>query len=118
MDRWRRMQCWATVKRFIEGRDGWDFKKPLVVDDDATGLKLKEEEKKANLGLPDIESRLNKGFYSEPDLFAHDLKTVFSLALQYCHPRSDRHKAARRLSEEFELRWKPLKDKWASEDRK
>src|ERR1044072_6941896 len=94
MDHWRRMQSWAIVKRFIQGRDGWAFEKPLVGDDATAALKLKEEEKKTILGLPDIENRLNKGFYS--DHFAHDLRIVFSLALQYCHPRSETHKVARR----------------------
>ncbi|XP_057443423.1 transcription factor GTE12-like [Lotus japonicus] len=121
MDRYRKMQCWVILKRFIIGRDGWAFKHPLHVDDisDSDALKNKNNKKKKPIGLVDIETRLSKGFYSEPEQFADDIRLVFSHAmLYYPHPRNEIHRIARRLSENFEVTWKSLKDKWTCEDRK
>ncbi|XP_057426225.1 transcription factor GTE12-like [Lotus japonicus] len=119
MDRYRKMQCWVILKRFIIGRDGWAFKHPLLVDDNSDSDVLNNNNNKKQIGLVDIETRLSKGFYSEPEQFADDIRLVFSHAmLYYPHPRNEIHRIARRLSENFEVTWKSLKDKWTCEDRK
>ncbi|KAK7338883.1 hypothetical protein VNO77_19517 [Canavalia gladiata] len=107
MDRCKKMQCWVMLKRLMVGRDRWAFKQPLLDD---PNCKLKP------IGLKDIESKLNKWVYLEPDEFANDIRLVFSYALQY-PPRSEVHRVASRLGESFELNWKTLKKKWILEDK-
>ncbi|XP_027351278.1 transcription factor GTE12-like [Abrus precatorius] len=145
MDRCKKMQCWVMLKRLMVGRDGWAFKqllldhkvlnilnhnreamrKPKSYVDKCKLMKKpkglegdvdKCELKKKPIGLEDIESKLKKWVYLEPDEFANDIRLVFSYALQY-PPRSEVHKVARRLSDDFEVGWKTLKEKWAREDR-
>ncbi|MED6167013.1 hypothetical protein PIB30_115000, partial [Stylosanthes scabra] len=69
MDRYQKMQCWAILKRFMVGRDGWALKKPLDpknLGDNRERVLLKP------IGMEDIESKLNKFMYSGPDEFAKD----------------------------------------------
>ncbi|KAL2328097.1 hypothetical protein Fmac_021524 [Flemingia macrophylla] len=83
MDRCKKMQCWAILKRLMIKKD------------------------KIN-GLEDIESNLKKSKYSKVDEFADDTRLVFSYALQY-PPRSEIYKTARRIKDTFELHWKNFK---------
>lgn len=139
MDRYKKMQCWVILKRLMTGRDSWPFKHSLFLKDleilDKSDESMSQSQPimgvKNNIkselgstetimkpiGLEDIESKLNKWLYFEPDDFAYDMRLVFSYALLH-PPRNEIHKIARRHSEDFELRWKSLKEKWAKEERK
>ncbi|MED6177233.1 hypothetical protein PIB30_096104 [Stylosanthes scabra] len=114
MDRYQKMQCWAILKRFMVGRDGWALKKPLDpknLGDNRERVLLKP------IGMEDIESKLNKFMYSGPDEFAKDVRLLFSYGLMY--PQSnDIHRVAWKFSESFEITWKALMKKWSMEERK
>ncbi|MED6207676.1 hypothetical protein PIB30_037978 [Stylosanthes scabra] len=116
MDRYQKMQCWAILKRFMVGRDGWALKKPL----DPNNLGIDGDNHKKVLlkpiGMEDIESKLNKFMYSGPHEFAKDLRLLFSYGLMYPQ-RNDIHRVARKFSETFEITWKALKKKWLMEER-
>jgi hypothetical protein len=111
MEPYKRRQCWVIVSRMLEGRDGWAFKQPL----DIKFLKGLEDESKVKSmpkSLKDIEAKLK--FYSTPDEFAEDMRFVFSHGLLY--PWKDEvHKIATRFSNNFENKWKDLKEEWAAE---
>ncbi|KAK7405475.1 hypothetical protein VNO78_06808 [Psophocarpus tetragonolobus] len=104
MERDKKMQCWAMLKRLMVGRDAWVFKNDILY------CKAKRNPK----CLEDIESKLKKHSYSETREFAHDMRVVFSHALEY-PPTSEVHRTARRISEGFELGWKSMKNKWMHE---
>ncbi|MED6196733.1 hypothetical protein PIB30_050088 [Stylosanthes scabra] len=118
MDRYQKMQCWAILKRFMVGRDGWALKKPLdpknLVGDN------KKHEKVLSMkpiGLEDIESKLNRFMYSGPDDFAKDVRLLFSYGLMY-PPRNEIHRISSKFSQSFETTWKALKKKWSLEEKK
>ncbi|KAL2328103.1 hypothetical protein Fmac_021530 [Flemingia macrophylla] len=101
MDRCKKMQCWAILKRLMVRRDVWALKQPI--------LDNKSRSRKTRLMcLEDIESNLKKSKYSKVDEFADDTRLVFSYALQY-PPRSEIYKTARRIKDTFELHWKNFK---------
>jgi len=119
MEHYKKMQCWVILKRMIEGSDGWALKHPLdlkVLEGLSKSNCLENKSKlKANMGLKDIEAKL--GLYSTPDEFADDVKLVFSHGLLYPW-KNDVYKAAKRLSDTFENRWKSLKMEWILEERR
>jgi len=119
MEHYKKMQCWVILKKMIEGRDGWALKHPLdlkVLEGLSKSNCLENKSKlKANMGLKDIEAKL--GLYSTPDEFADDVRLVFSHGLLYPW-KDDVHKAAKRLSDAFENRWKSLKKEWILEERR
>ncbi|MED6123062.1 hypothetical protein PIB30_045752 [Stylosanthes scabra] len=116
MDRYQKMQCWAILKRFMVGRDGWALKRPL--DPKIIGDNNKHEKVLLKpIGLEDIESKLNRFMYSGPHEFAKDVRLLFSYGLMY--PQSNEiHRIARRFSESFETTWKVLQKKWSMEEKK
>jgi len=108
MDKHKKMQCWAMLKRLMVGRDAWIFKKSdLVIH--------KNVKKKKTMSLRDIESKLKKLEYSKVDEFADDMVSVFSYPLGY-PPRSEIHKIATRITQSFELTWKTMKKRWIVEE--
>ncbi|KAK2418352.1 transcription factor GTE4 [Trifolium repens] len=109
MEHYKRMQCWVTVKRMIEGRDGWALKAPLDIKFLKNGLENK------SIGLKDIEGKLKS--YSSPDEFADDMRFVFYHGLSY--PRGDDvYRIAARLGDTFEHKWKVLKKEWEREEKR
>ncbi|KAL2328093.1 hypothetical protein Fmac_021520 [Flemingia macrophylla] len=101
MDRYKKKQYWAILKRLMVRRDVWALKQPF--------LDNKSRSSKTRLMcLEDIESNLKKSKYSKVDEFADDMRLVFSYALQY-PPRSEIYKIARRIKDTFELHWKNFK---------
>ncbi|KAK7370180.1 hypothetical protein VNO78_33769 [Psophocarpus tetragonolobus] len=104
MERYKKMQCWTMLKRLMVGRDAWVFKNDIL------NCKAKKHPK----CLEDIESKLKRHSYSKTCEFAYDMRIVFSHALEY-PPTSVVHKTARRISENFELSWKTMKNKWMQE---
>ncbi|XP_061342664.1 transcription factor GTE12-like [Gastrolobium bilobum] len=115
MDRYKRMQCWVILKRLVVGRDGWAFKQPL----DVKFLEFPDNPKVVSkpTGLKDIECKLNNCLYDRPEEFADDMRLVFSYALLY-PSRSEIHRIAMKVSENFESGWKSLKKKWIREEKK
>ncbi|KAL2323289.1 hypothetical protein Fmac_027668 [Flemingia macrophylla] len=101
MDRSKKLQCWALLKRLMVGRDVWALKQPILD-------KSRSKKTKSLMCLEDIESNLKKLKYSKVDEFANDMRLVFSYALQY-PSRSEIHKTARRIKDTFELNWKNFK---------
>ncbi|RDY01266.1 Transcription factor GTE12, partial [Mucuna pruriens] len=92
MDRCKKMQCWAILKRLMVGRDGWALKQPLL-----------DNSKSIKECLGDIESKLKKFKYSKVDEFSHDIRLVFSYALQY-PPRNECHRTLMRIRDTFEMK--------------
>ncbi|KAL5074570.1 hypothetical protein RYX36_013554 [Vicia faba] len=103
----KRRECWLILKRMLVGRDGWDLKDPptrAMVD------------KSKVIGLNEIEREMR--LYATPDDFASDMRLVFSNAMQMYPPRHHIHQIAKKFSDNFEHKWKPLKDIWKLEDGK
>ncbi|XP_061356851.1 transcription factor GTE12-like [Gastrolobium bilobum] len=115
MDRYKMMQCQVILKRLMVGRDDWAFKQPLHVK----VLEFLDNPEAASKPtcLKDIEFILNKRLYTATEEFANDMRLVFSYALLY-PSRSEIHKIAMRVSDNFESSWKSLKKKWIHEERK
>ncbi|KAH1054530.1 hypothetical protein GLYMA_08G347200v4 [Glycine max] len=114
MDRCKKMQCWAMLKRLMVGRDAWALKKDIL-DPKVLCVLHKSEAIRKPKGLEDIESKLKNWDYSETDEFVDDVKLVLSYALQYPQ-RSEVHRTARRISEGFEISWKTMKAKWMRDE--
>ncbi|KAK7405477.1 hypothetical protein VNO78_06810 [Psophocarpus tetragonolobus] len=104
MERCKKMQCCAMLKRLMVGRNAWVFKNDI----------LDRKAKRNPKCLENIESKLKKHSYSETREFADDMRIVFSHALKY-PPTSEVHRTARRISESFERGWKSMKNKWMHE---
>ncbi|XP_058775104.1 transcription factor GTE12-like [Vicia villosa] len=111
----KRRQCWLILKRMLAGRDGLDLKDPPPMVDNVSESKSLEKKSKA-IGLKEIERKLR--LYATPDEFASDMRLVFSNAMQIYPPRNHIYQIAKKFSENFELKWKSLKDEWELEDRK
>ncbi|XP_057734493.1 transcription factor GTE12-like [Arachis stenosperma] len=110
MDRYQKMQCWVILKRLMVGRDGWAFNKTLdpkklgILGNNCESVLLKPIE------FEEIDSKLHKFVYSEPDDFANDMRLLFSYGFMY--PQRDQiHRVARKFSESFEITWKDLMEK-------
>ncbi|CAK8536899.1 unnamed protein product [Lathyrus sativus] len=106
----KRRQCWLILKRMMVDRDGWDLKDPPKI-----AMVDKSESKSKAIGLKDIERKLR--LYATPDEFASDIRLVFSNAMRMYPPRNHIYRIAKKFSENFELKWKSLKDTWKLEDR-
>ncbi|XP_028215142.1 uncharacterized protein LOC114397249 [Glycine soja] len=113
MDRWKKMQCWAMLKRLMVGRDAWALQKDVLHPKIFYVLDKSEAMKKPK-GLEDIEAKLKNSDYSEAYEFVDDVRLVLSYALQY-PPRSEVHRTATRITEGFEVNWKTMKEKWMRE---
>ena len=114
MDRCKKMQCWAMLKRLMVGRDAWALQKDVLHPKIFYVLDKSEAMKKPK-GLEDIESKLKNSDYSEAYEFVDDVRLVLSYALQY-PPRSEVHRTATRITEGFEVNWKTMKEKWMREE--
>ncbi|CAL0304509.1 unnamed protein product [Lupinus luteus] len=130
MDHCKKMQCWVMLKRLMTGKDSWVFKEPLmgleILDKDysidnsskskpfiKSQIVHNQSQIKKPTCLKDIESKLNKLLYTNPDEFANDIRDILSYGLLH-PPRNDIYKIARRVSNDFEVSWKSLKEKWLS----
>ncbi|KAL2957597.1 hypothetical protein AAZX31_18G157800 [Glycine max] len=113
MDRCKKMQCWAILKRLMVGRDAWALQKDVLHPKILYVLDKSEAMKKPK-GMEDIESKLKNSDYSEAYEFVDDVRLVLSYALQY-PPRSEVHRTATRITEGFEVNWKTMKEKWMRE---
>ncbi|CAL0302748.1 unnamed protein product [Lupinus luteus] len=121
MDHCKKMQCWVILKRLMTGRDSWVFKQPMM------GLEILDSNNNKNSivhhhnesksvskplikyevvcnkttmkpsSLKDIESKLQKLVYTDPDEFANDIRVIFSYGFLH-PPRNDIYKITRRLS--------------------
>ncbi|CAK8541229.1 unnamed protein product [Lathyrus sativus] len=107
----KRRQCWLILNRMMVDRDGWDLKDPPKI-----AMIDKSESKSKAIGLKDIERKLR--LYATPDEFSSDIRLVFSNAMLMYPPRNHIYRIAKKFSENFEHKWKSLKDTWKLEDRK
>lgn len=100
MEHYKRKQCWAILKKMIEGRDGCDLNDSKLIH---------------SIGLKDIEVKLR--LYSSPDEFANDMRLVFSNASKLHSLRDRVYRIARNFSRSFEYKWRSLKREWALKER-
>ncbi|CAK8572395.1 unnamed protein product [Lathyrus sativus] len=105
----RRRQCWLILKRMLVDRDGWDLKDPPKIA-------MVDKCKIKAIGLKEIERKLR--LYATPDEFASDIRLVFSNAMLMYPPRNHIYQIAKKFSQNFEHKWKSLKDMWDLEDTK
>ncbi|CAK8532898.1 unnamed protein product [Lathyrus sativus] len=105
----RRRQCWLILKRMLVDRDGWDLKDPPKIT-------MVDKCKIKAIGLKEIERKLR--LYATPDEFASDIRFVFSNAMLMYPPRNHIYQIAKKFSQNFEHKWKSLKDMWDLEDTK
>ncbi|CAK8532895.1 unnamed protein product [Lathyrus sativus] len=105
----RRRQCWLILKRMLVDRDGWDLKDPPKIA-------MVDKCKIKTIGLKEIERKLR--LYATPDEFASDIRLVFSNAMLMYPPRNHIYQIAKKFSQNFEHKWKSLKDMWDLEDTK
>ncbi|CAK8566843.1 unnamed protein product [Lathyrus sativus] len=105
----RRRQCWLILKRMLVDRDGWDLKDPPKIA-------MVDKCKIKAIGLKEIERKLR--LYATPDEFASDIRLVFSNAMLMYPQRNHIYQIAKKFSQNFEHKWKSLKDMWDLEDTK
>lgn len=102
-------QCESLLKKLMSQEFAWVFNTPV----DTVKLNLPDyfDIIKNPMDLGTIKSKLSSGEYSSPLEFLADVRLTFTNAKTYNSPGSDVHVLADKLSQFFELRWKPIEKK-------
>lgn len=92
--------CLVVLKQLHAKPDANPFLQP--VDWEAYGLLDYPEIIKVPMDLGTVMDRLERGKYSEPDVFAHDVRLVWKNAMRYNRQDSDIYHTAEALSKFFD----------------
>ncbi|GAU12674.1 hypothetical protein TSUD_121660 [Trifolium subterraneum] len=106
MDRYKKQQCFVTLKRLMMNPDGKDFQDAM----NSRGKPL--------MDFDSIKLKLEKGLYLTTDQFAKDVRFVFYNAIVLHLVSRSIQRIAMKLSELFEMKWKYLEEKWEAEKEK
>ncbi|RYR05584.1 hypothetical protein Ahy_B06g085441 isoform A [Arachis hypogaea] len=101
MDGFKNTQCSVTLRRLLVHPDGVYFKKG-----------------KALMDLERVQRKLRNNLYNKTDQFAADIRTVFRNVMSQYPSGHEVHRAAAKLSDLFETKWKDLEGRWLAKENK